>query len=205
MSQKIKGAAFLFLSVIVIIFLSWNLLDYFDPDLKDSTITLGPNDPIYQAQEIRTDIYNLEGFLSYTITAQNAARYVHKKQAGDSNGPENITWFTKPVMVLFDDILQPDWSLKADKAKLTDDNKMLYLYVDVELTHLIQSSYLKKITTESAKINLVTQDISSNDSVNLYGVDFFSSGMKMRGNLRSKKANLVEKVKTNYEIQKENP
>ncbi|ASX26539.1 LPS export ABC transporter periplasmic protein LptC [Candidatus Williamhamiltonella defendens] len=204
MSQKIKVAAFV-LSVIVIIFLSWNLFDYFDPNLKDSTITLGPNDPLYQAQEIRTDIYNLEGFLSYTITAQNAARYFHKKQAGDSNGPESITWFTKPVMVLFDDVLQPDWSLKADKAKLTDDDKMLYLYVDVELTHLIQSSYLKKITTESAQINLVTQDISSNDPVNLYGVDFFSSGMKMRGNLRSKKANLVEKVKTNYEIQKENP
>ncbi|WP_158366555.1 LPS export ABC transporter periplasmic protein LptC [Candidatus Williamhamiltonella defendens] len=203
MNQKIKGAAFL-LSVIVIIFLSWNLFDYFDLNLKDSTISLSQNAPLYQAREIRTDIYNLEGFLSYTITAQNAVRYFHKKQTGDSNDPENITWFTKPVMVLFDEIFQPYWSLKADRAKLTD-NEMLYLYGHVELTNLVQSTDLKKITTENAKINLITQDISSNDSVNLYGVDFFSSGMKMQGNLRSKKADLVEKVKTNYEIQKENP
>ncbi|BBU80553.1 hypothetical protein EIMP300_19530 [Escherichia coli] len=37
--------------------------------------------------------------------------------------------------------------------------------------------------------------------VTLYGTTFNSSGLKMRGNLRSKNAELIEKVRTSYEIQ----
>ncbi|MVZ11216.1 lipopolysaccharide ABC transporter substrate-binding protein LptC, partial [Enterobacteriaceae bacterium 8376wG6] len=37
--------------------------------------------------------------------------------------------------------------------------------------------------------------------VTLYGTNFTSTGMKMRGNLRTKTAELIDKVKTNYEIQ----
>lgn len=56
-------------------------------------------------------------------------------------------------------------------------------------------------STDNAQINLVTQDVTSEDLVTLYGTTFNSSGLKMRGNLRSKNAELIEKVRTSYEIQ----
>ena len=57
------------------------------------------------------------------------------------------------------------------------------------------------IKADKAQINLVTQDVTSDDLVTLYGTTFNSSGLKMRGNLRSKNAELIEKVRTSYEIQ----
>ena len=94
----------------------------------------------------------------------------------------------------------PTWSIKADKAKLTND-RMLYLYGHVEINALTEDAQLRKITTDNAQVNLITQDVSSDDLVTLYGTTFNSSGLKMRGNLRSKNAELIEKVRTSYEIQ----
>lgn len=103
-------------------------------------------------------------------------------------------------MTTFDTNKAPTWSIKADKAKLTND-RMLYLYGHVEVDALSADSQLRKITTDNAQINLVTQDVTSDDMVTLYGTTFNSSGLKMRGNLRSKNAELIEKVRTSYEIQ----
>ncbi len=47
----------------------------------------------------------------------------------------------------------------------------------------------------------MTQDVTSEDLVTLYRTTLNSSGLKMRGNLRSKNAELIEKVRTSYEIQ----
>ena len=88
----------------------------------------------------------------------------------------------------------------SDQAELTND-RMLYLYGHVEVNALVPDSQLRRITTDNAQINLVTQDVTSEDLVTLYGTTFNSSGLKMRGNLRSKNAELIEKVRTSYEIQ----
>ena len=79
---------------------------------------------------------------------------------------------------------------------------MLYLYGHVEVDSLTPDAQLQKIKTDNARVNLITQDVSSDDEVTLFGVGFTSNGMKMRGNLRDKTAELIEKVKTSYEIQK---
>ncbi|EGY29358.1 hypothetical protein Rin_00006710 [Candidatus Regiella insecticola 5.15] len=78
---------------------------------------------------------------------------------------------------------------------------MLYLYGHVEVNNLTAISQLQKITTDNAEVNLINQNISSNDDVNLYGVGFTVNGMKMRGNLRNQTVELSEKVKTHYENQ----
>lgn len=75
------------------------------------------------------------------------------------------------------------------------------IYMDtLKSTHLCRTQ-LRRITTDNAQINLVTQDVTSEDLVTLYGTTFNSCGLKMRGNLRSKNAELIEKVRTSYEIQ----
>lgn len=82
---------------------------------------------------------------------------------------------------------------------------MLYLYGHVEVNSLTTTSQLEKIKTDNAQVNLVTQDVTSDDEVTLYRTNFTSNGMKMRGNLRTKTAELIDKVKTNYEIQNQKP
>ena len=104
------------------------------------------------------------------------------------------------MLTTYDQDTLPTWSIRADKAKLTDD-RMLYLYGNVEVNSLTTTSQLERITTDNAQVNLVTQDVSSDDEVTLYGSNFTSHGLKMRGNMREKTARLIDKVKTYYEIQ----
>ena len=148
------------------------------------------NDPTYKSEHTDTLVYNPEGALSYRLIAQHVEYY----------SDQAVSWFTQPVLTTFDKDKIPTWSVKADKAKLTND-RMLYLYGHVEVNALVPDSQLRRITTDNAQINLVTQDVTSEDLVTLYGTTFNSSGLKMRGNLRSKNAELIEKVRTSYEIQ----
>ncbi|UMX58146.1 LPS export ABC transporter periplasmic protein LptC [Escherichia coli] len=154
---------------------------------------VNPNDPTYKSEHTDTVVYSPEGALSYRLIAEHVEYYFRSGRfvvyaAGDP------TTFDKDNKV-------PTWSVKADKAKLTND-RMLYLYGHVEVNALVPDSQLRRITTDNAQINLVTQDVTSEDLVTLYGTTFNSSGLKMRGNLRSKNAELIEKVRTlSYEIQ----
>ncbi|EKY3119857.1 LPS export ABC transporter periplasmic protein LptC [Cronobacter turicensis] len=152
--------------------------------------TVNSNEPTYQSEQSNTVVYSPEGALNYRLVAQHVEYF----------SDDGVSWFTQPVMTTFDANKVPTWSVKADRAKLTND-RMLYLTGHVEVNALTPDSQLRKITTDKAEINLVTQDVTSDTLVTLYGTSFNSSGLKMRGNLRSKNAELIEKVRTSYEIQ----
>lgn len=185
--SKMKLILTVILTLIAVSLIGWNMAD-----MNDKKLAIPPDDkqPTYQSQQMVTIVYNPEGQLSYKLTAEEVKYYVASE----------ATWFTKPLMIIFDKDTVATWSVRADQAKLTK-NQMLYLYGNVEVNSLTTASQLENIKTDNADINLITQDISSNDHVTLYGANFTSEGMKMRGNLRSKTAKLIEKVKTYYEVQ----
>jgi len=174
------------LSLAVLVLIGVNLTDRDD----DSQVTINNSDPTYRSEHTDTVVYSPEGALNYRLIAQHVEYF----------SDQAVSWFTQPVLTTFDENKVPTWSIRSDKAKLTDD-RMLYLYGNVEVNALTAESQLRKITTDNAQINLITQDVTSNDLVTLYGTTFNSSGLKMRGNLRSQNAELIEKVRTSYEIQ----
>lgn len=175
------------LALIVLILIGWNLTDQdtvLENDTQDDAV------PTYTSDQTTTLVYNPQGGLNYRLVAQRVEYY----------NAEQLTWFTAPVATLFNEQGVATWTVRADRAKLTKD-KMLFLYGHVEVNSLTNDSQLRQIKTDNAQVNLVTQDIASDDEVTLYGASFQSNGMKMRGNLRNKTAELIEKVKTSYEIQ----
>ncbi|BAO00324.1 hypothetical protein HHS_03540 [Candidatus Pantoea carbekii] len=95
----------------------------------------------------------------------------------------------------------PNWVVYSDRAILAKEH-ILYLYGHVEFNSLTQNLQLDCIKTNKAKLNLVNQDIESNDQVTLHGPNFNATGINMHGNLR-KKNTLLEKVKISYDIQNE--
>ncbi|XBS69388.1 LPS export ABC transporter periplasmic protein LptC [Acerihabitans sp. KWT182] len=183
----------LLLLVVVLVLIGWNLADN---DNSLAPAVTDANEPTYQSEHTLTVVYNPLGSLNYRLISD------HVEQFAD----EQITWFTRPVATMYDENRVPTWTVKSDKAKLTGD-RMLYLYGHVQVDSLTDTSQLQHIRTDNAVVNLVTQDVSSDDVVTLYGVGFNSVGTKMRGNLRNKTAQLIEKVNTSYEIQnqKQNP
>lgn len=184
--SKTRRWVIILLSLLALVLIGFNLVD---KDTAPPTV-VNNNDPTYKSEHTNTVVYNPEGALNYRLIAEHVEYF----------SDQAVSWFTRPVLTTFDTNKVPTWSIRSDKAKLTND-RMLYLYGHVEINALTPDSQLRKVTTDNAIVNLVTQDVSSDDLVTLYGTTFNSSGLKMRGNLRSKNAELIEKVRSSYEIQ----
>ncbi|CCK00504.1 LPS export ABC transporter periplasmic protein LptC [Cronobacter malonaticus] len=184
--SKTRRWVIILLALAALVLIGINLAD----QDESGPTTVNSNEPTYQSEQSNTVVYSPEGALNYRLIAQHVEYF----------SDDGVSWFTQPVMTTFDTNKVPTWSVKADRAKLTND-RMLYLTGHVEVNALTPDSQLRKITTDKAEINLVTQDVTSDTLVTLYGTSFNSSGLKMRGNLRSKNAELIEKVRTSYEIQ----
>ncbi|AGE87905.1 LPS export ABC transporter periplasmic protein LptC [Cronobacter sakazakii] len=184
--SKTRRWVIILLALAALVLIGINLAD----QDESGPTTVNSNEPTYQSEQSNTVVYSPEGALNYRLVAQHVEYF----------SDDGVSWFTQPVMTTFDTNKVPTWSVKADRAKLTND-RMLYLTGHVEVNALTPDSQLRKITTDKAEINLVTQDVTSDTLVTLYGTSFNSSGLKMRGNLRSKNAELIEKVRTSYEIQ----
>lgn len=185
--SKSRRLIILLLGLIIIGLVGWHI------NSQDEATQNVPHDdqsPTYTSQSTKTVVYNPQGGLAYQLKSNEVTYYENAQ----------TSWFQTPILTTYDDQKRAAWTLKADKAKLTK-NRMLYLYGHVEVNALIADSRLQRITTDNAQVNLITQDVTSNDQVTIYGHGFNSTGMKLRGNLRAKNAKLLEKVNTSYEIQ----
>ena len=169
--SKTRRWVIILLSLLALILIGLNLANTDDTAQPE----VNPNDPTYKKRTYRHR--GIQSGRRPELSADCRARGIFFRSGG--------LRFTKPVMTTFDTNKVPTRSVRADKAKLTND-RMLYLYGHVEVNALAPDSQLRKITTDNAQINLVTQDVTSDDMVTLYGTTFNSSGLKMRGNLRSK-------------------
>lgn len=106
------------------------------------------------------------------------------------------------MLTTYDPDKTATWTIRAKRAKLTND-RMLYLYGDVQVDSLTTDTQLRQITTDNAEVNLTTQDVSSDDKVTITGTGLRSVGLQMRGNLRNRNAELIKDVQTYYEIPNE--
>ncbi|CAJ0993351.1 LPS export ABC transporter periplasmic protein LptC [Pantoea sp. Nvir] len=176
----------LILALIALLLLGWNLTS------KDESSALSATKnqtSTYISMNSNTIIYNTEGALIYRITSDKITYFTVNK----------VSWFHNPAITTYDEHQVPNWSARADTARLSNDH-MLYLYGHVEVNTLMHNSQLQFIKTDSARVSLISQNVTSNDKVIFFGRGFRSAGMKMCGNLKKKTAQLIGKVKTYYEI-----
>ncbi|MGC7560541.1 LPS export ABC transporter periplasmic protein LptC [Pasteurella sp. PK-2025] len=180
------------LSVIALGLLAWfySLNQGEDPL---NTLVKRQDSPEYTGKNMQTTVFSPTGQKQYFATSQSVEHYTH-------NGH---TDFIMPEVYLFslDVHNNKSWKLRADKATLTKEH-MLYLEGDVIAESLLEDSRLQRVETNSAVVNLKTQDIHSDNIVKINGQNFHSTGLKMTGNLQQQIATLKEQVNTYYEIKK---
>ena len=179
------------LTLVVLALIGWNLADF---NQSKAPAMIENSQPNYQTANAVTHVYDPMGKLAYKLITDETHHFSSSK----------ISWFINPVLTTYDTKSIPTWAIRANKAKLTSDN-MLYLYGNVQVNSLNPTSDLQQILTENAIVNLITQDVSSNDKVTVIGIGLRSVGMKMRGNMRTHTAELIEDVKTYYEIPSKQP
>lgn len=169
------------------------------------SLVKAPDSPDYIGDKMETTVFSPEGKKQYLALSDKVE---HFSQNGKTN-------FVAPLVYLFDSannkqdsqndasklLESQSWKLSAQKAVLTKD-EMLYLEGNVVAESLEPTSRLQRVETQSAVVNLKTQDITSDTTVKINGQNFNSTGLKMVGNLRQQVATLKEQVKTYYEISK---
>ena len=168
--NKLKSWFTLILAIIALGLIGWNYTN--NTELDDGKI-VEDGQPTYQSKSSISFVYEPTGILGYKLVADDVKNYAQQK----------FTWFTNPVLTTYSPTGDATWTVRANKAKLTNQ--------------------LQRISTENAIADLDTQDVSSDDEVTIIGVGLKSVGLKMRGNLREKRAELIEQVNTYYEIPNE--
>lgn len=146
--------------------------------------------PIYQSDAMVTNVYDLSGEISYKIES------AHVKYFDNSD----YTEFDLPNVTLYDENHVTTWKIKAKKATLTND-KLIYLYQDVQLDNLVPDAQLQQVKTDNALVNLNTQHVTSKDPVFLKGIGFYSTGIGLDGDLQAKTADILENIKTYYKTE----
>lgn len=137
--SKTRRWVIILLSLAILVLIGINLADKDDP----AAVMVNSNDPTYKSEHTDTVVYSPEGALSYRLIAQHVEYF----------SDQAVSWFTQPVLTTFDKDKVPTWSIKADKAKLTND-RMLYLYGHVEVNALVPDAQLRRITTDNAQIKI---------------------------------------------------
>lgn len=190
------------LGVMALCLLGWYYsLNQDNSDLQ--SLVKAPDSPDYIGQKMETTVFSPDGKKQYLALSDKVEYF---NQDGKTN-------FTAPLVYLFDSasdnqkqknetvklLESQSWKLSAQKAVLTKD-EILYLEGNVVAESLEPTSRLQRVETQSAVVNLKTQDITSDTMVKINGQNFHSTGLKMAGNLRQQVATLKEQVKTYYEI-----
>lgn len=174
------------LLIIIVVGVYYNYQKNDDQLGTHSSVSLS-DEPIYQSDDMITDIYDLSGEIIYKIESSKVRHF------DDSNNTE----FDSPRFTLYDRERSATWHIQAKEATLTND-KLIYLYHDVQLDNLTPDAQLQQVKTDNAVVDLSTQLVTSKDPVIINGTGFYSTGIGLAGDLHAKTANILENVKTFY-------
>lgn len=128
--SKTRRWVIILLALVALILIGVNLADRDDTQAE----VVNTSDPTYKSDHSDTVVYSPEGALNYRLVAQHVEYF----------SDDGTSWFTQPVLTTFDTDKVPTWSIKSDRAKLTND-RMLYLYGHVEVNALTADAQLRKL------------------------------------------------------------
>ena len=105
--------------------------------------------------------------------------------------------FDKPVVYMFDEQGEAEWKVTAETGVLnTDDN--VILRDKVHLDGLLPASFISPLDTPYLELDLVTQDVRSNQHLSIVGQEFQTEGVGLKGHLERKYFELLDKGHATY-------
>jgi len=141
--------------------------------------------PDYIAETLKSNIYDKSGKLSYVINAQRMEHYAKLE----------VTHFEFPKFTLFPKNKDFPWEISANEATLYGDNRVI-LENHVRLLATDKQSIVREISGKHIELNLNTNIISSEQSIEIIGKDFTEQGSGLIVDLNTKKMTLNEHAQT---------
>ena len=153
-----------------------------DVDLTPEPTTKAENyQPDFTARNLVTTRFDVNGRRTERLESEYAEYYQIIEQAT----------FNKPVVYMFDKQGEAEWKVTADTGVLnTDDN--VILRDKVHLDGLLSTSFISTLDTPYLELDLVTQNVRSNQHVSIVGKEFQTEGVGLKGHLERKYFELLD-------------
>lgn len=151
--------------------------------------SLGKEIYSHYSEKITINLYNIIKNNRFKITSD------HIQYLND----EKIIWFIRPEILIYLKNNIPIWKISCDQAKLIQKN-IFDLYGYVHINRIINNKSAESIITKQVLINLIDQNMISNDTTIIHGYCFYSIGSKMYVDFKIQKIELFGKIYTQYEI-----
>ena len=143
--------------------------------------------PDFTAKNLVTTRFNEQGKRAERLESEYAEYYQILEQAT----------FNKPVVYMFDEQGEAEWKVTAETGVLnTDDN--VILRDKVHLDGLLPASFISTLDTPYLELDLVTQDVRSNQHISIVGQEFQTEGVGLKGHLERKYFELLDKGHATY-------
>ncbi|CUS47429.1 MAG: lipopolysaccharide export system permease component LptC [Idiomarinaceae bacterium HL-53] len=147
--------------------------------------------PDFTAENLVSRLYETDGALAHRI---RASRMSHFSQQG-------LTELIEPVYLSYLRDLPENagnlWQISAQTGSFFE-GETLELIDHVNVTNLSEIGYIDNITTEYLKIDLVKQEMVTDQPVLIEGPQFTIRGIGIRVDLESQQLELIEHVETIY-------
>ncbi|MGX5913152.1 LPS export ABC transporter periplasmic protein LptC [Aliidiomarina sp. Khilg15.8] len=173
---------------VVLVLLFWR--PFADKEEDQPLLDTEQLQPDFIAEGLFTRIFSAEGDLQHRIESTRMAHY-------SVIGLTELTQPTYRSTITLSNGSTEQWHVRADKGSYFDDDRLL-LEDNVRITNEDGRSYIQAIETDSLTIDTLTQVISTDDMVLIYGPQFEVSGQGMRANLESQQLELSQHVQTIY-------
>lgn len=124
--------------------------------------------PTFEAKNFNAEIYDKQGRLTHSLTADDVSYFQHKDyiQVNNITGMFYNQWQGKPV---------EGWQVTADSGYMVF-NLYAKLQGDIKVTPHDKEAWVKEIATPSVFFNIVKNTISSEDEITIKGDKFINKG-----------------------------
>ena len=143
--------------------------------------------PAYKAKNLTTTLYNDEGKVNHEVYA---ASMEHYDQLG-------FVLFSQPKYTVYAAENEAPWQVTADKGTLYNDD-LIQLEDNVLIKSLNPDEFVQTITTDFIKVNLDDKTMTSDQPVDIRGVQTIIKSNGFNANLRTQQYELIDHVQTIY-------
>lgn len=145
--------------------------------------------PFCSSEKIVMHVYNATGALQLKITAHHVQYSAEQK----------CTWIVQPKISIVNESNIVVWSVTCDQAIFYVE-KILILNGCVCINRIVDDKNYQSIITNYAVINLINQNMTTNNKTIIHGNCFYSVGSAMCVNLIIQKIKLFGNVYTECEF-----
>ncbi|RKF15915.1 LPS export ABC transporter periplasmic protein LptC [Alginatibacterium sediminis] len=143
--------------------------------------------PDFTAELLQSKVFNLKGQLHYVLDSDYLERFESR----------NETVFTRPSILFYPEIGDPQWRIDALDGVMREDNLAIFRN-QATVTNLQPNPQLERLVSKELQFELNQETVHSDYRVDLYGPTSHQRGIGMDGDLASETVSLHQAVKATY-------